>query len=512
MYEICNLASRANYFLLMKKITLSSLALICLSATLSAQNVAINGTGAAPAATAMLDVSSTTTGLLIPRMTSVQRTAIAAPATGLYVYDTTTGSFWYYDGLIWQEQLNGSIGWRITGNATAAANFIGTTNAQAFRFYANNVERMRINPTDGEIVAGATASPYAGDMVAAVGTATLTFAINGYSAFNGSGTWGEVLAASTTAFSAVQGVYGGSGAGAGTLGNYNGTGTGNTRAGVVGVCSTPAANAGGAGVYGYNAIASGNQRMGVLGTYNGSAFGIGVHGIAFGGGIITGNFDIAVVGWRANNANYSGYFNGNHVIANGTKTASVGTQWGNQLLYCQESPEVWFEDIGGGKLVNGQCRINLDSIYLDVTVIDETHPMHVFIQLEGECEDVYVIKDSLGFLVKEKNGGHSNTSFSYRVSAKRVNFQDHRYGNDPVWGAGDTRAYMQYAPPPPIDYATNVKFQEDLKKNWKQTPMPAGFITWMQIQEEAQKIQTTRGTAPQPTQTPAPAPAPAPQR
>jgi hypothetical protein len=227
--------------------------------------------------------------------------------------------------------------------------------------------------------------------------------------------------------------------------------------------------------------------MGVLGSYNGAAFGLGVIGIAFGGGIPTGNNHIAVVGWRTNNANYSGYFNGNHVIANGTKTASVGTQWGNQLLYCQESPEVWFEDIGGGQLVNGECHIELDSIYLQVTVIDEEHPMHVFIQLEGECEDVYVVKGETGFTVKEKNGGNSNTKFSYRVTAKRVNFQDHRYGNDPLWGGGDTRQYMQYAPPPPVDYNQNIAFQDSLRKNYKPTPMPAGFIDWFTIQKEAQE-------------------------
>lgn len=471
----------------MKKKLLFSVLAIGSAMGLSAQNVAINGTGAAPAASAMLDVSSTTMGALIPRMTSVQRTAIAAPATGLYVYDTTTGSFWYYDGTVWQEMLNGTTGWRLTGNTIAAANFIGTVNAQPFRFYCNNVERMRINPTDGEIVAGATASPYAGDEIAAVATAALTFAVNGYSAQNGSGTWGENLAASGTAFSSVQGVYGGTGVGAGVLGNYNGTNTSNTRSGVTGVCSTPAATAGGAGVVGYNAIASGNQHMGVLGYYNGSAFGLGVVGIGFGGGIPTGNQDIAVVGWRTNNANYSGYFNGNHVIANGTKTASVGTQWGNQLLYCQESSEVWFEDIGGGQLVNGECHIELDSIFRQVTVIDEEHPMRVFIQMEGEAEDVYVIKGTTGFTVKEKNGGHSNVTFSYRISAKRVNFQDHRYGNDPLWGPGDTRQYMQYASPPPVDYAANVKFQEEQKKNWKPTPMPPGFITWMQLQEEESK-------------------------
>ncbi len=76
------------------------LGLFLITSFLYSQNVAINGSGASPAASAMLDISSTTSGLLIPRMITAQRTAIAAPATGLKVYDTTTGTFWYYNGAI----------------------------------------------------------------------------------------------------------------------------------------------------------------------------------------------------------------------------------------------------------------------------------------------------------------------------------------------------------------------------------------------------------------------------
>lgn len=474
----------------MRKLIL--LSIIAISVIANAQNVAINGTGALPAASSMLDISSTTRGLLIPRMTSVQRTAIAAPATGLKVYDTTTNTFWYYNGVIWVEELSTTNGWRLNGNTIVATDFFGSVNAQPVKFFCNNVERFRLNPTDGEFVAGATASPYAGDMISAVSNAALPFGVNGYSANNGSGTWGETLAASTTAFSAVQGVYGGSGAGAGVLGNYNGTNTSNTRSGVSGICSTPAAATGGGGVVGYNAIASGAQRMGVLGYYNGAAFGIGVHGIGFGGGIMSGNNDVAVVGWRANNANYSGYFNGNHVIANGTKSGSVPTTKGNQLLYTTESPEVWFEDLGGGKLVNGEATIQLDELFLQTVVIDEKHPMRVFVQMEGESEEVYITKGQTSFKVKERNNGTSNAEFSYRVMAKRVHFQDHRFGNDPVWGPGDTRKYSQYATPPPIDYNENIKFQAEQKQNWKQTPMPEGFIYYDQIQKEAKALELTK--------------------
>lgn len=50
-----------------------------------------------PNATSILDIESTTQGLLTPRMTTTQRTAIATPANGLMVYDTTLASFYYYD-------------------------------------------------------------------------------------------------------------------------------------------------------------------------------------------------------------------------------------------------------------------------------------------------------------------------------------------------------------------------------------------------------------------------------
>ena len=57
---------------------------------LYAQGVAINEDGSAADSSAMLDVKSTTKGLLIPRMSSAERTAIPSPATGLMVFDNTT--------------------------------------------------------------------------------------------------------------------------------------------------------------------------------------------------------------------------------------------------------------------------------------------------------------------------------------------------------------------------------------------------------------------------------------
>lgn len=237
---------------------------------------------------------------------------------------------------------------------------------------------------------------------------------------------------------------------------------------------------------GYSTSKGGNLHVGVVGTYNPQfpRYGIGVAGLSLGAAYPGGNLDIAVMGWRANNANWAGYFNGNHTVVNGTKSASVATSKGNQHLYVIESPEIWFEEIGGGQLVNGEARIELDPLFLETIFIDERHPMHVFIQLEGEANDVYVIKDKTGFTVKEKNGGRSNVPFSYRVVAKRRGYQDHRFGNDPIWGPGDTRKYAaEYVPPPPIDYHECVKFWEEQKRNWKPTPLPEGFV-WAHEWEE----------------------------
>jgi hypothetical protein len=74
------------------------LACLLLAATgVRAQGVGIGTGSTAPAATAALEVASTTKGMLVPRMTSAQRTAISSPAQGLLVYQTdgTQPGFYY---------------------------------------------------------------------------------------------------------------------------------------------------------------------------------------------------------------------------------------------------------------------------------------------------------------------------------------------------------------------------------------------------------------------------------
>jgi hypothetical protein len=67
------------------------------------------GIGTVPSEpSAILDVNSTTQGVLLPSMTEAQRDAIAIPATGLLVFQTdNTPGFYYYDGSSWTAIAGG---------------------------------------------------------------------------------------------------------------------------------------------------------------------------------------------------------------------------------------------------------------------------------------------------------------------------------------------------------------------------------------------------------------------
>ncbi len=84
------------------------------SGFLCAQNIGINADGALPDSKAILDISSTTSGLLIPRMTTLQRNAIVAPPIGLQVFNITTNTL----------DINRSTGWASAAFTQAATNLV----------------------------------------------------------------------------------------------------------------------------------------------------------------------------------------------------------------------------------------------------------------------------------------------------------------------------------------------------------------------------------------------------
>ncbi len=97
----------------MKKLFFLFMAFVAFTSA-NAQSVGINNP--TPDASAALDVTSTTQGVLVPRMTSTQRGMIASPATGLLVYQTDApAGFYFYNG-----------GWSLLGAQGPA----GATGAQ----------------------------------------------------------------------------------------------------------------------------------------------------------------------------------------------------------------------------------------------------------------------------------------------------------------------------------------------------------------------------------------------
>jgi hypothetical protein len=102
----------------MKKLLL--FAILVATSLISYAQVGIGTT--TPRASAALDITSTTSGLLPPRMTQVQRNAIATPAAGLIVYCTNcgTGEPQYYNGTSWVNMV---------GAAAAAVSIPSVTSA-----------------------------------------------------------------------------------------------------------------------------------------------------------------------------------------------------------------------------------------------------------------------------------------------------------------------------------------------------------------------------------------------
>jgi hypothetical protein len=73
------------------------------STTVFAQNNVGIGT-TTPHASSILELNSTSLGFLLPRMTAVQKTAIASPSIGLMIFQTDAPSGpQFYDGTVWRQ-------------------------------------------------------------------------------------------------------------------------------------------------------------------------------------------------------------------------------------------------------------------------------------------------------------------------------------------------------------------------------------------------------------------------
>lgn len=408
---------------------------------------------------------------------------ITAPATGLLVYNTANASsgstevlpgFYYWDGTRWVA-MGGTGGkdWSLEGNAgtSLANNFIGTTDNTSLSFRTNDSQRMLI---DAAGTVGIGNNPYT-DTALRVNNNSQPYGLIAQTSSNGIAVYGSdtgtglgVLGISSN----NHGIYGTTAytGGAFLIGGIIGWGTGTSRAnGVLAVSDQQAgsdSNMGIRAVSGSTTSISSSQLMNVgvntnatdlaiyalsegpitsngimeaarfQSNYTGSAIDsdtrdpraqlagytnasqIGGNNMYYGGyfysGGTLGTSSYAYAGARYGNTNYK-------IIGNGNVSTIVdGVDGNKKIMFAPEAPEVLFEDYGVGKLTNGIATIKIDPNFSNNIIVDEKHPLKVFIQLEGDCNGVYVTqKTSEGFLVKELQNGNSNVSFSWHIVANR---------------------------------------------------------------------------------------------
>jgi|GEM_PF-2183496 len=139
------------------KLFSAAIAILLVTGTMQSQNIAISDVSHSADASAVLDVYSTSLGVLLPRLTTSARTGIASPATGLTVYDTDTDSYWFYDGSAWTEISYGNLWKRDAVNTLTYLSNTGdevvigsTSNPSNFKFYVYGAS-PQISRFDGKV-------------------------------------------------------------------------------------------------------------------------------------------------------------------------------------------------------------------------------------------------------------------------------------------------------------------------------------------------------------------------
>ena len=217
----------------------TNLILVLLFSTSLTAQVGIGTTS--PDASSALEVASTDKGFLMPRMTTIQREAIATPANGLMVFDTDTNSQWTYTGGVWGETKVG-VGKFVDGATPDIAYYEGKVGIGIDAF--GNAHKLYVQAKRSD---DATNTPVRIDAVyEGSGTATAGYGLAAFSTNAGSATVDYAIG--------TQGIVNNSNSG-GTI-NY-------------GVGSWPEVNNSGTMGYGAGFVAEAKNNAGTAGTMRG---------------------------------------------------------------------------------------------------------------------------------------------------------------------------------------------------------------------------------------------------
>jgi len=191
-----------------------------------------------------------------------------------------------------------------------------------------------------------------------------------------------------------------------------------------------------AGVFGVAPAESGYGTSGVYGrSYSDGGAGVLAHHYWYGVGLRANSYGGNIIeGWSGDpftsfETRQFYVDNSGNLYATGTKSALVETQdYGPRRLYAIESPEVWFEDFGGGELVNGESVVTFEPIFAQTVNLAETY--HVFLTPVGDEPALLFVthKGTTGFTVQgvTPSGQPANVTFDWQVVAKRQGYENKR--------------------------------------------------------------------------------------
>jgi len=313
-----------------------------------------------------------------------------------------------------------SVGWTVT-NAAGASMTGGTSGSSFVGVQGNSKTSYGVVGTSVDIGAAGVQ-----------GTSTDGYGVYGLSA-SGPGVFGNSQNVGVTGLSVGNnGVNGQSTSGKGVYGkSTSGSGVEGFSSSSYGVAAYSSSSI---AVFGSstNFAVQGNTTGGI-GVYGSSTTGNAVYGVATGGGQAA-QFDGTVT--------VNGSFS-----ATGIKSAIVKDTAGDyRRLYCQESPEAYFEDFGRATLTGGSVSISLESVFASMV---NTSDYYVFLTELGSSSGLYVSSQtSSGFVVSSASG--SNSAFNYRVVAHRADVNAGRFQkvDGPTRVAGPDTHYLDKPPTP----------------------------------------------------------------
>ncbi len=205
-----------------------------------------------------------------------------------------------------------------------------------------------------------------------------------------------------------------------SAGYFEHNATSSDRYGVYGSCDNTS-------YYGYGGYFQGGW-YGVRGTasVSGTSSRYGVYGYASGGDT---HYGIYGYGSSTGSTYYGVYFSGG-LAGSGTKSGMVRTPDGPKLVYCQESPENWFEDFGTHTIDGSVTRVDIATDFGHTVTVSDEHPLKVFITPRANFGDWWIQSDEKGFELHAPNAP-IGAQFDYRIVAKRKGYEDIRLESRP---------------------------------------------------------------------------------